>query len=398
MISSSDMEVEVDVLKSTRAFARAALLGLFLFHAGLAFPANIVVPKMDLITRGAMNGGAFTLQTYGDITLAVEGGYKFGGSLAFNVQNLNLEFPSLTPPTIPLGFLSASIIVRDLFSAPLSLTYFVGQNDTFCSGDGFSLFGAQPIMTAYRGFMYFPTGPVYDGIYQIQGTGARIEFVPKIESLSFDYYVYEDTRSQFPGISPPGPPIITSPGTYASDFRFLFNSAGIKVEGFMGVDLTPSSLDYFFRGGILFYASDRNAEFLLQLGIPKWDPSVDNVPNANLFYLLVEPRVHLGPISMVPTFFWHPSDYMQAGPNPGEAGTFDVNLNIFYGDASKESLQAGVENNFRFPSGTQAAYKLSPWLGISTPGVLWKVKVDAKIYPLDFADLVEVFVGAQAQF
>ncbi|MGA2380690.1 MAG: hypothetical protein ABSG85_15435, partial [Spirochaetia bacterium] len=131
----------MDVLKSTRAFARAALLGLFLFHAGLAFPANIVVPKMDLITRGAMNGGAFTLQTYGDITLAVEGGYKFGGSLAFNVQNLNLEFPSLTPPTIPLGFLSASIIVRDLFSAPLSLTYFVGQNDTFCSGDGFSLFG-----------------------------------------------------------------------------------------------------------------------------------------------------------------------------------------------------------------------------------------------------------------
>ena len=352
---------------------------------------------MDLITRGAMNGNDFTLQTFGDLTIDVLGGYKFGGSLAFNIQNLNLENFSPSPPlsTIPLSFLSASIVARDLFSQPLSLTYFVGQNDTFCSGDGFALFGAQPFMTEYRGFMYFPTGPVYDGIYQIQGTGARIEVVPKTDSLSFDYYLYEDTRTQYPGITPP---IITSPGTYASDFRFLLNYASIKVEGFMGADLTPSSLDYFFRGGILFYASDRNAEFLVQLGIPKWDPSVDNIPNINLFYMLVEPRLHMAPFSIIPTFFWHPSYYMQAGPNPGEAGTFDVNLNLYYGDASKDTLQGGVENNFRFQSGTQAAYKLSPWLGISTPGVLWKVKVDAKLWPLDYSDLVEVFVGAQAQF
>ncbi|MGA2641430.1 MAG: hypothetical protein ABSG21_11095 [Spirochaetia bacterium] len=385
------------MLKSPRALSRAAILGLFLFLAGVAFPANIVVPKMDLITRGAMNSGAFTLQTFGDLTLEVQGGYKFGGALAFNIQNLNLENFSPSPPlsTIPLSFQSASIVIRDLFSQPLSLTYFVGQNDTFCSGDGFALFGAQPIMTSYRGFMYFPTGPVYDGIYQIQGTGARIELVPKIESLSFDYYLYEDTRTQYPGITQP---IITSPGTYATDFRFLLNYAAIKVEGFAGADLTPSSLDYFVRGGILFYATNRNVEFLAQLGIPKWDPAVDSVPNINLFYLLVEPRLHMGSFSIVPTFFWHPSYYMEAGPIPGEAGSFDVNLNLFYGDASKDTLQGGLESNFRFESATQGAFKLSPWLGINTPGVLWKVKVDGKIWPLDYSDLVEVFVGAQAQF
>ncbi len=237
----------------------------------LAFPANIVVPKMDLITRGAMDGGAFTLQTFGDLTLEVLGGYKFGGSLAFSLNNTNLENFSTT--SLPLGFLSASIIIRDLFSVPLSLTYFVGQNDTFCSGDGFALFGAQPIMTAYRGFMYFPTGPVYDGIYQVQGTGARFEFVPKIESFSMDFYVYEDTRSQFPGITVPGdPPIISSPGTFSSDLRFLLNYAAIKVEGFLGGTLTSSSLDYYFRGGLLFYATNNNVEFLGQIGVPKWDP------------------------------------------------------------------------------------------------------------------------------
>ncbi len=383
------------MLNGPRVRARHALIGLFLLLAVLAFPANVIVPKMDLITRGAMEGGAFALQTYGDITLAVEGGYKFGGALAFNIQNLDLENLSSTPSALPLGFQSASIIIRDLFSLPLSLTYFVGQNDTFCSGDGFSLFGAPTIATAYRGYMYFPTGPLYDGIYQIQGTGARFELVPNIESLSFDYYIYEDTRSQYQGITQP---IITAPGTYATDFRVLLNYDQVKFEGFMGADLTPSSLDYFFRGGILFYAADRNAEFLAQLGIPKWDPSVDNVPNFNLFYLLVEPRLHLGPVSLIPTFFWHPSYYMQAGPIPGETGSFDVNLNVYYGDDSKQSLQVGLENNFGFQSSAQTAYKLSPWIGISTPGVVWKVKVDAKLWPLDSSDVVEIFVGAQAQF
>lgn len=379
--------------ENTRASARASLLGLFLFLAGLAFPANIVVPKMDLITRGAFDSGAFTLQTFGDITLAIQGGYKFGGSLAFSVNSTNLE--DLSTTSLPVGFLSASIIIRDLFSAPLSLTYFVGQNDTFCSGDGFSLFGAQPIMTTYRGFMYFPTGPVYDGIYQIQGTGVRFEFVPQIETFSLDAYLYQDTRSQFPGIAGP---IIPSPGTFSSDLRFLLNYAAIKVEGFLGGTLAQSPSDYYFRTGVLFYATNNSVEFLGQIGIPKWDPAVDSIPNINDFYLLIEPRLRMGSFSIIPTFFWHPSYYMQAGPNPGEAGSFDVNLNLAVGDPSTDALQGGYETNFRFQSGTQGALKLSPWLGVSTPGVSWKLKVNAKVWPFDYADLIEIFVGAQAQF
>jgi hypothetical protein len=384
------------MVKSTRVLARASLLGLFLV-AGLAYPANIVVPKMDLITRGAMTGNTFALQTFGDLNLEVLGGYKFGGSLAFSLNNTNLEI--LSTSNLPLGFLSASIIIRDLFSAPLSLTYFVGQNDTFCSGDGFALFGAQPIMTSYRGFMYFPTGPVYDGIYQIQGTGARFEFVPRIETFSMDVYMYEDTRTQFPGITTPGgPAIISSPGTFSSDVRFLLNSAAIKVEGFVGGTVATSSLDNFVRGGLLFYATNNNVEFLGQIGIPKWDPTVDSVPNINHFYLLVEPRLHLGSFSIIPTFFWHPSFYMQAGPNPGQAGSFDVNLNLALGDLSKDALQGGFETNFRFQSATQGALKLSPWLGVGTPGVLWKLKVNTTVWPFTWSDVLEVFVGAQAEF
>jgi hypothetical protein len=386
------------ISKSPVTRARAAFIGLFLLPACLAFSANVVVPRMDLITRGAMSGGEFTLQTFGDLIMQIEGGYKFGGSVAFSVLNTDLENLTLSPSGLGLGFLSASITIRDLFSIPLSLTYFVGQSDTFCSGEGFALFGAQPIMTAYRGFMYFPTGPLYDGIYQIEGTGAKFEFIPKIETLSIDYYIYEDTRATYPGIAePPQPPIITSLGTYSSDLRVLLNYAAIKMEAFTGATVR-SGRDYFFRGGLLFWASNRNVEFLGQIGIPKWAPSIDSVPNINDFYLLVEPRLHMGKFSIIPTFFWHPSFYMQAGPNPGEAGSFDVNLNLALGEPSQDMLQGGLETNLRFMSGTQGSLSLAPWLGITTPGVLWKLRFDSQVWPFSWSDIVQVFVGAQAQF
>jgi len=382
--------------KSPRA-RRAILAGLFLFLGGISFCANVVIPRMDLITKGSMASGAFALQTFGDLSIEFEGGYKFGGSLAFGIQDTNLESFALSPSfSIPLGFLGASIIIRDLFAAPLSLTYFVGQGDTFCNGDGFALFGAPPILTSYRGYMYFSTGPVYDGIYQVDGTGIRLEWIPKIENLSLDWYVYEDTRKTFPGISTA--PIIGSPGTYSSDLRVLLNYAAVKLEAFVGGTLTPSSIDYYFRGGLLFYATNGNVEFFGQVGIPKWDPLVDSVPNINHFYLLVEPRLHLGKFAIIPTFFWHPSYYMEAGPNPGEAGSFDVNLNLAVGDPASDGLQGGLESNLRLQSGTQGAFALSPWLGVATPGVLWKLKVDSQVWPFDWSKIVQVFVGAQAQF
>ena len=107
------------VSKSPVARARAAFIGLFLLLAGLAFPANVIVPKMDLITRGAVNNGEFTLQTFGDLIMEIQGGYKFGGSLALSVLNTDLEASSLSASGLGLGFLSASITIRDLLGPRL---------------------------------------------------------------------------------------------------------------------------------------------------------------------------------------------------------------------------------------------------------------------------------------
>jgi hypothetical protein len=378
---------------------RAGALVTFMLLSALAFPANIVVPSMELITHGyyAEPSGPFLLQTYGNLSLEVQGGYKFGGSIAFGLNNqLNLEGFEVISPEIPFTFLSASMTIREIFSAPLNFTYFIGQNDLFGSGEGFAEFGAPPIMTRYRGFLYFPssslaTQPVYDGIYQVQGTGAKIEAIPSAEHARLDLYVYEDTH---PDQSLGG---LVSPGVYSADFRFLLNWDAVKLEGFIGATSAASSPYGFYRGGLLFYAINDNVEFLTQLGIPRWDPVLDPSISVNVFYLLVEPRLHLGIFSIVPTFFWHPGYYMQSA-YPAEQGTFDVNLNMYFADQSKSSFQGGVEENFRFRSyNGEFALRVSPWIGFTTPGIMWTFKVNANLQPFNLNGLVDGFVGVQAE-
>ena len=377
--------------KSTHGRIRAAALVLFLVMCAPSFPANIVIPTMELITHGVSSGGLFTLQTYGNMVLDVEGGYKFGGSVSFGLLNeLDLENVSL-----PIKFLSASMTIRDVFSLPLNVIYFVGQNDIFGSGSGFSDFGAAPLMTQYRGFLYFPNNPadplspapIYDGIYQVQGTGAELAFTPIAGTLGVNLYLYEDTHPAFPDL-----------GSYSGDLRFLLNSSDVKLEGFVGGTASPGAPLGIYRGGFLFYAASDNIEFLAQIGIPRWKPSHDTSLNVNLFYLLFEPRLHLGLFNIVPTFFWHPGYYNQWDYTATESGTFDVNLNLYFGDPTTTTLQGGMEGNFRFQSSAgEMIIKVSPWVGFSTPGVQWTVKVNAKLWPFKLSDMLDGFVGVRAE-
>jgi hypothetical protein len=379
-----------------RAPVLGAAVGLFLLLSVSAFPASVLVPTMELITHGSTVGGSFTLLTYGNMELSIEGGYKFGGSIAFGLPRLPilpLEAAGYLP--LSLSFLSASMTIRDVLNLPVNVSYFIGANDVLCSGDGFTQFGVAPIMTAYRGFMAFPTGPMYDGIYQVWGTGMHLQYVPQVETASIDLYVYEDTHPPYPGGATP---LIVSAVNWSADIRFLLNLSGAKLEAFAGATLTPTESQYgLYRGGLLFYAADRNVEFLAQIGIPLWDPATDPL-SVDLFYLLVEPRLHLGIVSIVPTFFWHPRGYMQA-INPTEVGSFDVNLNIFAGDVTRSALQGGIESNITFRSSAgQVGARVSPWLGFSTQGIIWTLKVTANLIPFNLATVFEGFVGVRAQF
>ncbi len=378
-----------------RACRRTATAAILLLLAATAWPASVIVPSLEMISHVANTGVTLEVQTYANMALSLEGGAKFGGTVAFGLlhqQSIEL----LEASGLSLDFLSASMSARDVLSLPVNISYFVGAGDVLCSGDGFTQFGVQPIMTAYRGYFAFATGPQYDGIYEVWGSGVHVQFVPKAETASLDLYVYEDTHPTWPGGSPP---LISSLGAWSGDLRFLLNFPAVKVESFVGATLVPTGAPFgLYRGGLLFYATGGNVEFLAQVGIPLWDPSEYPALNVDLFYLLVEPRLHLGIVSVVPTFVWHPAGYMQ-GINPDEVGAFDVNLNISLGDVARSARQGGVEGNIRFQSSLgQFMVKASPWFGFMTPGVLWTLKLTANLFPFDARQLLEGFVGVRAQF
>jgi hypothetical protein len=172
-----------------------ALAALFLLASTAGFSANITVPTFQLFTHALPYNGVFALQTYGNIIIQVDGGYKFGAQIDLNFLASVSPSNTLEQNTPnPLGFYGASVIMRDVLSSSIDVSYFVGQNDTFCAGDGFSYFGATTFATNYSGFLYFPAGPLYSGIYQVNGTGVRLDVSPLKETLRLSLYAYEDTH------------------------------------------------------------------------------------------------------------------------------------------------------------------------------------------------------------
>ena len=156
-----------------RSIFKGILLTLtFLFLSISLWGADLIVPKMELITRGYFEDSSLKLGTWGTFDFLIAGGYKFGGRIALNLESDYLE--DLTSDK-SLQFKAASITLRDIFSLPISLSYFTGSIETLCSGDMFpERFGTERIATRYRGYIYFPEGILYDGITAISGTGLSL--------------------------------------------------------------------------------------------------------------------------------------------------------------------------------------------------------------------------------
>jgi hypothetical protein len=191
------------------------------------------------------------------------------------------------------------------------------------------------------------------------------------------------------------------PGHYSFDARLLFNLPSVKLEAFAGATIpTPGAPSGSYRGGLLFYAGESNVEFLAQIGMPRFAPSIDTI-SINLFSLLFEPRVNLGILHIIPTFFWHPQYYLQV--ETGELGSFDVNLNFLFQGEANPQINGGIEANLVFSNdevtgGQELGVKVSPYASLATPGVLWDLKVNANVFPFDLGSLIDVFLGIRAVF
>ena len=344
---------------------------------------------MELITRGYFDSGRFVLGTRGEVDFEIAGGYKVGGRIALGIESDSLADISL--PTF-VQFKAASVTARSLFSAPLDLTYFVGEHDVFANGSTFVKdYGTVPIATEYSGYMYFPTGVRYDGLYTPNGMGLEISTNSDLwEHCIVSGYIYQDSYLT---------DLNGQPGYFSADIRTLVNYEQFKFEGFFGLSF-PVSWAGIYRAGLLFfYNPGPVGEFLMQVGIPRWDPTLDPF-SINLFYFLFEPRLHFDIFSIILTLFWHPEYYNQQ--TTGELGSADINAKFRFGDLDKSPFAGGLETTalFRSPSTglDQFSFIASPFFSAVTGGVIWNIKLNVRVFPIEFPEMLEAFIGVKAEF
>jgi hypothetical protein len=401
-------------------FVALALFALW----GPLFGAEITVPRLEVVSRGSMDGGKPVISTMAEADIALEGGYKYGITLGLGFEAQNLEkaitygqmklplFDIPTPITevelnplidrynnqavLSVRFLEAT--VRELFGKPLELSFFAGHYNALGSGDEFiPRFGTFPVGTDYRDFFYFPEGlngnpsMRYNGaIHSILGTGFALSYAG--EKVVPTFYAYQDLSYY----DASGATTFFS-GNYSGDFRLLVNSPNVKFEFFAGGSYLGAAAPV-FRGGLAaYFTNGEGVGFFLQAGIPHWD--YGDIISIDDCYFLIEPRLHFGKAGLNVTFFYHPSFYLNQ-PTKDE-GMADVNLKFFIGDISTSALEWGFEStvSLKINNGEDLSLWVSPFLSAVTNGLRWDFKV--RVNPLYFngmGDLAELYVGIRTAY
>jgi len=184
------------------------------------------------------------------------------------------------------------------------------------------------------------------------------------------------------------------------DIRTAFNLEKVSVEAFLGATFpTSDSAIGYIRSGLFLHAGTDKVEFLAELGMPRWRP-LDDAFDLDLFYLLLEQRVHFGKLSIVPTFFWRPGYYQQEATLE-EA--MDINLDLQFHGKEESLVSGGVEGNFVYQTAptSEMIAKAIPYIQLSTPGVVYKAQVNTKVWPFDLTDMSDmfaVFLSIEAAF
>jgi hypothetical protein len=364
------------IIQNTRFIAAGRMLAIMIVFLAAAplFSANVTIPSMEIYSWARNEGSGFQLDSYGDIEVQLDGGYKFGGTLMFGFSSDVLETAAYNDM---LSFKSASITLRELFNIPLNFTYFIGEGDTLASGEIFlQSFGTRRVESLYTNYVHFPNAQefgFYRGIHTIYGTGGKIEFAPPEKSWLLSLYIYQDASPNAFTSDIALPPVSLEYGHASMDIRAAFNWEKLKMEAFLGATYptSDSTLGY-YRSGLLFLAGIKDVELLAEFGIPLLKPTVDHL-SFDLFYLLVEQRIQLGPMYEVLTVLWRPCYYHQTAVTDQ---ALDINLDVEFSGSEESTLAAGVGGNFVYelPPTDQVTGKIVPYLRIATSGVIYEIR------------------------
>lgn len=363
--------------------------------------ANLFIPGLEIITRGYVEDGLFKLAARGDLDFLIEGGYKFGGEIKLNIfspnlltslgTNEELETTASNPDIVNylnginfLTFEGATIEIRELFGIDFTFLFFLGTTQSFCSGDIFTeTFGIPYIGSQYRGYLYFPDAIAYEGIHTVNGIGIGMSSSFGEEEMDISIYAYQDGY--------------LTPGIYSADFDIAFSYENLKIEFFGGATFPMGTLGMYRAGLMLYFKPGEIGEFLTEIGIPGYNISEDTF-DLQLFYFLFEPRIHLGFMSIIPTFFMKPGFYLQE--ETGQPGAMDLNLNLQFGNPAEFPLSGGIEGTFSFGSVASVSFEalVSPYISFVASGVQWDIKTIFQVYPWSPDQLIEGFLGITAEF
>jgi len=403
--------VKLDILplkKKAQALAIFLFLSTFWSIESLT-AAEITVPRLELASRGWFVDGDFTASSRISMDLALTGGYKYSFLLGFSLEApdvarafayRNYNAPDeINNNQAFIGFRVAKATINSVFNQPLSLSYFVGSGDDFCTGDDFvSLFGLYPFGTDYKGFFYFPDGiggnilRQYNGIHGAKGTGLSLAFT-KWDSLFIPMlYIYQDF-ALIPNLFTTG---YSVQNLYSWDFRFLYHKNLFSLEAFGGISWN-AEMDSKVRTGFMVHFAGKEVEFFAQAGITSWDTgeslSVDNM------YFLVEPRLRLKYFAIFVTFFYHPVEYLHI-LEPKEQGKADLNVKLMIGNA-EAGFTAGLEATTELGIGEEDDFNfmISPFGSFTSGGLLWEAKLRLVPYKLtNPKEMMEFFIGVRTAY
>jgi len=368
------------------------LLGAVL-TVGSVDAADIHVGTAEMYSHGYMQNGQFVFDNYAKFDLDLHGGMKFQAKLSFGLETTNFNFTATPTSGAPTSDLLGRVLLlngaeataKNVFGLPLDLTYFLGQEDVFGSGEVFPTNFDSPIVaSSFGGYTTYPTSPaiLYDGVYQVDGNGLKISFPVNSQTLLVNTYIYQDGY--------------LGSGVYSVDIRTALNLPTFKLETFVGATVPQGSYGLYRAGLFFYYRPTPVGEFMTAVGLTHFVPGTPI--NVEDFYLLLEPRVHFDPMSIILTLFWHPAYYLDSPTNEG--GNVDVDMKLQWGSAEKQNLYGGLENLVTVHQiGTnQLTYALSPYVSLNTSGVIWDLKITAVLLPFAVDTLFQGYLGIRTEF
>ena len=386
--------------------------------------AEITIPRLELGSRGWFNDdGEFAVSSRIALDIALSGGYKYSFLLGLSLEapdiakaiaHRNFQLgPFTAAPTADdlnaiiehqknmayIGFRVAKASIKNMFNLPLSMSYFVGSGDDFCTGDDFSsLFGVYSFSTDYRGFFYFPTGiggnmtRQYNGIHGAKGTGLSFAITKWDHIVIPMFYIYQDF-ALFPGISSGGK---TGVNQYSGDIRVLFHRNWLSFETLGGVTWN-SDRDVKIRMGLMLHFAGKGVEFFAQAGITSW--KIGEGINVDNMFFLIEPRLRFRLFAIYVTFFYHPVEYVHI-VEMNEQGMADFNVKFMFGKEDS-GFTAGMEATVELKTDNLDDFlvRLSPFASFTSGGLLWETKL--RLMPQKFKDpkkMMELFIGVRTAF